>query len=638
MDSTGKSVRAATREAEFALDLIDLIELTRRSGSPVTSAGKLRIQFDDFLNFKYRGKDVAAEAADRAWERWKSDLRARNLMDGAEPPVEIVEGRRLVWPIIVDVNVATRWGEEAIARAKTIAEDKARTGIPSKAPVSVRIKRDASVKSALESLGIKYTPTRLRLWRERGAPFTKVKRGTRELYFTSVQELEDWINRAVAAGDINDPFEDRIPFEEARSRILTAIEKSGMTKLEFANRLDLNYGVLQSYVSPASKVRTVPVEVVLKAEEFAKTSPGSDRSSKFSRAGSPPLSTVKAALKTAGGHLTAASRLLTERGFTGVSPENVRYVAKKHGIPYVTAGVVTPNKTGLLAALVRFDFNLTKTAEHFGISASTVSRLIDRHGLREAVGPHLRAPTADEVKQALEVASDTTTAGELLGVSDSRFRALVSHHGLGDLFTERSKQWREGERDSEREELSSALDDAIKAGETRNDLARRLGMKRTSVEAAVRRLGLRDRYNELRYEVGGKARGSGRELDPGSALIPFWLAALRVLRSELGYGGNKVLAERLGVAGGVVVGNWLSGKRVPRYDMIEKIVGMAGVEMPDWRGKLRRAADEEKDYRAAAESLGIERGAFYSLLHGHVKPSEKMLEVLLGDEFWVEVT
>lgn len=638
MGIPGESVRSAAQRAEFALDLIDMIHLASQHAPQPRSGGLVKIGFDDFVAFKRRGEEVAPETARRHWERWKRALRDLGFAAGADATDDTVSSQG-AWPILVDIEAARRWGEDAIARAKGLAEAKAKLGPPSRTPKSVRPpERDMSAKAAFEVLGVNYTPTRLRAWSDRGAPFTRIKRGARFLYLTSVKELDDWIQRSVESGEINDPFMNRIPFEEARSRILAAIEKSGLSKLEFANRLDLNYGVLQSYVNPASKVRTVPLKTVLEAEVLGATSVGSDRSSKYSRVGAPTLSTIKEALKATGGRLSEASRLLTERGFTGVSPENIRYVAKKHGIPYATREIVVPDKPELLKALAKLDYNITRTAEHFGISATSVSRLIDKYGLREDVEPHLRAPTAEAVGKALDAASSTSSASAMLGISDSRFRFLVSQYGLSSKFAERSAQWRANERGPEKERLSTAIEAAIAAGETRNELAGRLGMKRTSVEAAVRRLGLRDRYNELRYEVGAKARGTGRELDPGSRVIPFWLAALRSLRAKLPtHGGNKILADRLGVAGGVVVGNWLSGKRVPRYDMIEKIVGMAGKDMPDWKSKLRRVLEEDGDYRTAAERIGIERNAFYSLLNGHVNPSEKMLEKLLGDEFWVRV-
>lgn len=95
------------------------------------------------------------------------------------------------------------------------------------------------------------------------------------------------------------------------------------------------------------------------------------------------------------------------------------------------------------------------------------------------------------------------------------------------------------------------------------------------------------------------------------------------------------IARRMGLAPGVSARSWLTGQKVPRYEVIQKIMDLSGRPMPDWRGVLERAVSGSDSLREAAAKLGIERGALYSLLHGHVNPSEKMLEKLLGDDFWV---
>lgn len=59
--------------------------------------------------------------------------------------------------------------------------------------------------------------------------------------------------------------------------------------------------------------------------------------------------------------------------------------------------------------------------------------------------------------------------------------------------------------------------------------------------------------------------------------------------------------------------------------------------MPDWRAVIESAAPDARNMRELAEATGISRHGLYSMLKGHVNPSEKMLEKILGDAFWVEV-
>lgn len=642
--SIGDDVRRAVREAELGLDLIDIMWAVRRDipGRMIDNNRVLVLFFNDWNRFKPRSESSLSEAAaPRAWERWKSAVRSRGLAKDRSSELleelldnELIDDEYGPMPLLIDTVAAEAWSKAAVERAKTLSSA-ARSAASEK---SRRLRRTASAREVFAALDILYTSTRLATWLERGAPLTAVRRGRRMYYYASPDELEDWIKAAVVAGEINDPFRERIPIDEARPRILAAIEKSGLSKLEFAGRLGLNDGVLQSYVLLTTKVKKVPLDVIEKAEELGKKAPGSDRHSKYSRTGSPPLSAIKAALKASGGNLSEASRALTGLGFSGVSPENVRYVALKHDLSYVSRRIIAPTRAELVEILQKADYNTAHAARESGISWKSVSMLIDRYGLRETVEQRRHhPPTKDDILRAIDSAGhDAVKAGALVGVSESRFRLLLSEYGLSEHFAELAAAERDKTRLEERNSLSAEIEKSIQFDETRDDLARRLDMKRMSVEAAVRRLGLRDRYNELRYAVGGKARGSGRVIEEGASRIPFWLAALRELRSDLpDHGGGEMLADELGVAGSSVVSTWLAGKRVPRYEMIEKIMALADRATPDWRAVLESAMAESKSIREASVKIGIERNAFYGLLKGHVSPSEKMLEKILGDDFWV---
>lgn len=634
MTSPAQHVRAAAREAEFALSLLDMLEILKRDRPRLFSPRQrfVAIWPNDFGSFVYREGQIGRDALLRRWERWKTAMRQRGL--GTDVRVDWVEGAEGLHerPIVLDVGAATRWAEGQIERHETLAK--------SLEPHRRRVARDVSVKSALEALGIDYTPSRLRMWLERGAPFDGVRRGSRTLFFTNVPELEGWIERAVADGTINDPFQRRIPIAEARSRLMSAIEKTGLTKSEFARRIGTTRAMLESYVMPSTKVRTVPADVVERADQLAEQPPNPDDlpHSKLAHRGTPPLSAIRDALQVTKGDLRQASKLLAERGFTtGITPENLSLIARRHEIPYVgRIRIIAPDVDALRDALVRQRFNLTRTAAEFGISAHSVSNLIERHGLKELVDKHMGAASAQDLIEAIEaVGHDAVAAGELLGISESRFRFLLGQHGLTERFEDFAVRDKEARFFSERDKLEPELRKAVAAGETRNELAQRLGMPRTSVEAAVRRLRLRDLYNELPYEVGAKARGSTREIT--SDRVPFWHAALTELMERFPQGGAVGLAKRLGMAPGVSVLPWVRGKRVPRYDTIEKIMSMAGRPMPDWRAVIESAAPDARNMRELAEATGISRHGLYSMLKGHVNPSEKMLEKILGDAFWVEV-
>ncbi len=631
--------------SEFALDLFDIIEIVRRDrpGSMNRAGDLLAVWRNDFASIRYRGgEQPSKDAIHRAWERWKSKVRAIGVVDD-DAVVDWDEGfERDETPLVIRVSKALEWCEKSIGLAATLTEardqiakslEQFRQKGRKRKPSGVRID---SAKSAMEAIGVQYTPTRLRTWRDRGAPFDIVKKGSRELYYTSVQELDRWIESAVADGLIKDPFQRRILIEEARPKIIAAITRSGLTKSEFAKRIGITWAMLESYVIPSSKVKRVPANVVDESERVGLEAPGSDLHSKYARAGTPPLSAIKKEIERAGGSLSAASRALKERGFSsGVTPENIRYIAKKHGIPYVTRSIELPTAEELRETLVRLDFNLTRTAKEFGISETSLSRVIDRCGMRPLVDLHVGAATREDLLEAMEVAGhDAAAAGALVGVGEDRFRSLLSQHGLNEDFANLAARERDAKFHAEHDRLKVEIEKAVAAGETRNEFATRIGMKRTSVESAVRRLLLRDLYNKLPYEVGAKARGSTREI--GGERVPFWHAALTDLMRRFPEGGGVGLAKRLGMAHGVSVLPWVKGKRVPRYDMIEKIMAMAGREMPDWRGAIERAAPDADSLREVADQIGVARHGLYSMLKGHVNPSEKMLERILGDAFWVE--
>lgn len=632
MSTPGQQVRAAAHKADFALDLIDLIDILKRDRPElVGQRGQLLAVWSaDYGAFVYRDGSARQEALKRRWERWKTAMRELALT--RDVPANWADGRE-DWaerPIVIDIEAATRWATGEIERSERLSSaHRALTGR--------RAARDVSVKDAFASLGVQYYPTRLRMWRERGAPFTIFKRGGREFYYTSVQELEDWIQRAVDDETINDPWRERVPINEARGRILAAIERSGLTKAELAKRIGITWAMLESYVMPSTKVRTVPLDVVTNAEQLGESAPGSELHSRYARKGSPTLPAIREALKAGAGQLQAAARLLAEQGFTrAVTPDNIRVIAKKHGIPYVGKAIVVPAKDELRGVLKRTGFNITHTAAEFGISTTTVQRLVDKYDMRALVDSHLKTADKQDLIEAMDSAGhDAVAAGALLGIGEARFRFLLAEHGLLERFAELGAQARAAKRSSERDLLSTELRKAVASGETRNELAVRLGMPRTSVEAAVRRLELRDLYNELPYEVGAKARGHTREIS--ASRVPFWHAALTGLLKQYPEGGAVGLAKRLGMAPGVSVLPWVKGKRVPRYDTIEKIMAMAGLEMPDWRAAIERASGDAESMREMAEKVGVARHGLYSMMKGYVNPSEKMLERILDDDFWVEV-
>ena len=92
--------------------------------------------------------------------------------------------------------------------------------------------------------------------------------------------------------------------------------------------------------------------------------------------------------------------------------------------------------------------------------------------------------------------------------------------------------------------------------------ARHPVQKKTHLVSRLRILGIHEDYKQIKQAPGLRRRGVGREVSSGAELIPFWMAALRELRSRHpGRGGGRRLATELGVSN-VSLTNWLKGVRV----------------------------------------------------------------------------
>lgn len=628
----------AKRSVEHWIDVEELLRwLANNRLSQISSGlGLALFTADDWLEASGLEK---TEASKRGFERWKKKFArpAGILVDYKSMDESEAERVRRSFPsevaeldhyLLLTEGVAERL-EEAIRRRDEIESRVA--GLRKKKA------RKTPIKQAMDALGISYTPGRVATWAERGAPIDRVRKGSREFFFTETQELDKWIESAVSAGTIKDPTVERLPIAEARDRILAAIAQSGLTKREFAQRTGINYGTLESYVLQSAKVRKVPLDFVLAAEVLGRSSPGREFHSPYVRTGTPPLSVIREEIAQAQGNLSESERRLRALGYkSGITASNLGVIARAHGIPYVTRRVEKPSKDELLRVLEEHDYNLSHAAKSFGFSGPTLARLVDEHGLRQRVEARTRPFSKADLEDAVAHAGpNASAAGELLGISESHFRLLLREHGLRDWFNSLIEAEELTRRETLREKYGAELRTAIESGETRRQLAKRLKRKRTTLEGQLRRLGLLELYKQLKQDPGAKARGSTRFVDPGAEKIPFWLAALRELRgTHAGRGGGRELAGQLGVSA-VALTNWLKGRRAPGYGLIERIMALSGRPMPDWYARVVEHAQKFESRNEAARALGIEGATLTNLINRHGRPSEKLMERILGPDFWV---
>jgi transcriptional regulator with XRE-family HTH domain len=460
------------------------------------------------------------------------------------------------------------------------------------------------------------------------------RRGTRDFYYADSGEVFEWVHQAISRGDIADPFVKKLPVAEARPRVQKALERMPVSRTHIARMVGVTRGQLESYWREDNDLKFIPRDAVIKLEQLAREGlPELKRH--VPKKGAPTLAETKKAVADAGGNLTHAERILRERGYTvGITASNLSAIAKRYKIPVRALRVVEPSKDELVAALKDHSYLLEPTAAHFGFSVSPLRRLIDKYDLGYLIEAHGHGRiTKGDLREAAEAAKfNTNEAAGLLEIHPSHFRSLLKRNRILKWFDREHAKRVKGAKAEERKSLRAEILRAAKEGVSREGLAKTLDMPRTRLESRVDILGLKKEYATISY---GREFVGGRERDiaPTETRVPFWMAALRDLRARYpGRGGGRKLARALGY-GNATISNWLSGKRVPGLPQIERIVSEAGHPMPDWRAGLERLVADTGSQAAASRALGVRSIA--NTLAGRVYPSEKLLERILGDRFWV---
>lgn len=650
----------ALRRARYELgtweDFLEFVRFLDSHGRPTYKQRFAFFNRDDWIEYSRRTTgEGAPETLARRFERWKANV--KKLQQGMDPPALLgvtVKGKAAQddWGLFpglemireaegpsayaADVVVVHELAKEAKGRVEFFIRATGRGVRAPKTPESVFI-RDKPIKDVFKDLEIPYTGAKVSRWAELGMPVEFKEKGTRTFTYGDTAEVFEWVQQAIAAGDILDPFRKKLPAAEARPRVqraLKALKKHRVSKTQIAKLVGITRGKLESY-EKKEQLRTIPRDVVVGLEKLAKEGLPDIRR-RAPKAGVPPLAEIRSAVAEAGGNLTQAERVLRKKGYThGVTGSNLSQICKRYGIPVRTRRIIEPTKEEVLAALKEHKYRIEPTAASFGFSWQPLQRLIDKYGLRELVEAHGHGKITvhDLIDAANAGGFVTTQAAALLEIHPSHFRGLLDEHGILGWFDQEHEERVEKAKAKERKDLKAEISKAVRAEETRNELAARLGMARTHLESRVKILRLGEEYASLPYDRsfrGGRERGIAPE---ETERVPFWMAALRDLRARYpGRGGGRRLAKALGY-GNATISNWLSGKRVPALPQIERIVSEAGHPMPDWRAALDQLVQAEGSKRAAARSLGIRE--IGNILSGRVNPSEKLLERILGPAFWV---
>jgi transcriptional regulator with XRE-family HTH domain len=656
--------KAAQRRAELARarrargQLSDLAEFARFlefQGRP--SKGQwVFFNVDDYREYSQRTQgETTPEALLRRFERWKARLKkidpnlvrffeVRSRPEEASEDWELFPGMTMVMEksaglraYVIDRARVDGLLTEADERVKFFIRASGRE-VPESRAVEAEYVRDKPIKDVLRDLEIPYASGKVKRWIGLGMPAVSKKRGTRTFYYGDTAEIFDWVHAAIKSKQIADPFAKKLPVHEARPRVQAALARlpEGLSKTQIASLLGVTRYQLETYWREDNELKFIPRDVVAGLERLAKEGLPEEMRLHAPRKGTPSLAEVKAAIAEADQNLNEAERILRERGFTsGVTASNLGNVARRYKIPLRSRRVVEPTKKELKQALEDHRYRLEPTAEFFGFSVAPLNRLIDKHGLRPLVDRfgHGKISKAD-VEEAAEVSGFVTAAAaEALEIHPAYYRDLLRKFGILEWFDQEAEAAAKKRRATEQAKWRARIKVAIERGMTREKLADQWGVPLTTLESRVRALGLKRTYGKMPYtkRFAGERE---REVAPEeTGRVPFWMAALRDLRARYpGRGGGRKLAKALGY-GNATISNWLNGKRVPGMPQIERIMEVAGQPMPDWRAHLHGLIQAEGSKAAAARALGV-RGVG-NIVSGRVLPSEKLLERILGEEFWV---
>jgi transcriptional regulator with XRE-family HTH domain len=250
----------------------------------------------------------------------------------------------------------------------------------------------------------------------------------------------------------------------------------------------------------------------------------------------------------------------------------------------VAVATVTPEEIGEAIATSR---GFAEAAAKLGLSPYQFRQLRKLRKVHVPTHARDRAPVEsivsreDLLRVAKPVHGDRAAMAEELGVYIHELRHLISHYGLKDhpIFTRLFRP------NFTRDQLLAAIE-------------KHHGMR----EAIAEELGVSPRRDP---GADARSRGHVQLTEREATLVPFWIAALREVRSRYPErGGNRKTAAAIGISA-VSVSNILQGKRVPGYDVMLKILAAAGWPEPPWREALQELIDSHKTPLEHARGIAL---------------------------------
>jgi excisionase family DNA binding protein len=534
---------------DLLLDTEEFVEeLSRRYADQIRSqlACFTPRQWKAWKELKKPGTTVALN---KAWERWKSDMKQLGLLLDAPPEVarDIAYAGLGTPCYALELTVLQDRTTEAIEKYERLEEARVEAG--------GRFTRRGGLIPLSEAAKLLGVPrNRLYVWyKKKGMPAVK-KRGKKRRLLVNMTALDRWINRMCLAGEI----------------------------------------------------RLGPCR--------------------------PAVEDIQQAIEDAHGDLHGAIDLLRSRGFR-MNLSNLYQITLREKIPYTRKHppTVDPTEHEIVAAMKGADDRVSAAAGSLGIPPTRLRRLIDEMGLRDRfmirparVPKGGRPLTREDVVEALELKGfSAAAAAEALGIKENYLNQLINRSGLRDwVDTEKGKLLVQAER-AERARIEEAIHRGIAEGLTRREIASSLGLMDFHFYAKLRKYELQDLIKPIPKEAPAR-RKPGVRFDPDADRIPFWLAALNKVVAEH---SKAWVASSLGVSRSAIT-LWTQGK-APSYESTEKIVELAGGEMPPWEHVLHSLAQSHRNQREAAAEIGLTQGSFSKLRRGEQVPGPLLLQEIM---------
>ena len=367
-------VKAAKKRAGLWLDLEEISRFVcdqhpEQCRGPVTHFTR-----DQAIRLKYRGKKRPSKvAANRAFERWKVDVRPLGVFLSVDPDVVFYTGLRPKDLYAIDSRVVAAAVPVALQRAEEL--DAAYSKVRKK-----RSRRKGPVvwltsKQAAEQHGV--SPITIQSWPRQGAPH---KRGPRNVFLFDAEKLGEWVERRKQRGrsSFARPREiSRAPGGGARLREIR--EFLSLPWRRMAEMLGVEGSTLLGYMYKTGGVDP-PRGLVEKAEGLLDTHlaiPFKGRAQGITR------EQVEHELGKSHG-AAAAARL-------GIGRETLKELARIYGIPWPTRYTI-PLRSGkvgvaegrarLKAAAKELNATAAALAKIMGVSAAKATWYISGKGCK----------------------------------------------------------------------------------------------------------------------------------------------------------------------------------------------------------------------------------------------------------------